>query len=506
MTATDIGVPDAAQRRAPTAARQRRAWLGLAMLLLPVLLVSMDVSVLFLAMPTLSAALDPSAVQQLWILDVYGFVLAGLLITMGNLGDRFGRRRILLGGAAVFGLGSVLGAFAPSAAVLIAARTLMGIGGATLLPSSLALITALFADRRSRATAVGIWTAFFAGGSALGPILGGLLLNHFWWGSAFLVNLPVLVVFLALGPLLLPEHRAGRGPLDPISVVLSVGGILPLIYALKHAAAEGFVLADGLLAVLGAGLLLLFLRRQRHLDDPLLDLSLFRRASFTVAVASSTAGMLALAGISYLTSIYLQSVTGRDPLAAAVLGIPAAVVVFTVSMSGSRIGRRLGAGASFVLALGTAAVGNLLLLGIGVDGGVGWYVAGSTIAGFGYGLCFTLVSEVAISAVPPDRAGAAAGVSETSFELGNGLGLSLLGSLVTLVFRSKGAFGSTLGETLEHGDSGLVHAARAAYVSGVHIAIVVAATLLAVMAVTALLVSRRAAGALRTRGYGRPVR
>jgi MFS transporter, DHA2 family, multidrug resistance protein len=486
MTSTDIRVPGAA----PTAGPRRRAWLGLAMLLLPVLLVSMDVSVLFLAMPTLSVALDPSAVQQLWILDVYGFVLAGLLITMGNLGDRFGRRRLLLCGATVFGVGSVLGAFAPSAGVLIAARALMGAGGATLLPSSLALISALFAEPRARATAIGIWTAFFAGGSAIGPIIGGLLLNHFWWGSAFLVNLPVLVVFLALGPLLLPEHRAGRGPIDPISVVLSVGGILPLIYAIKHAAADGFAYTDAVLAVFGAGMLALFLRRQRHLDDPLLDLSLFRRASFTVAVGSSTVGMIALAGITYLTGVYLQSVTGRDPLAAAVLGIPAAAMVFTVSMSGARIGRWLGAGRSFALALGTAAVGNLLLLGIGVDGGIGWYLAGSTIAGFGYGLCFTLVSDVAVSAVPAHRAGAAAGISETSFELGNGLGLSLLGSLVTLVFRSKGSFGSTLGETLEHADAGSAHAARAAYVSGVHVAIVVAAVLLAAMAVVALVSTR----------------
>ncbi|MQY26283.1 MFS transporter [Nocardia aurantia] len=487
MTSTDIRVSGAA----PQVGSPRRAWLGLAVLLLPVLLVSMDVSVLFLAMPTLSAALDPSAMQQLWILDVYGFVLAGLLITMGNLGDRFGRRRILLGGATIFGIGSVLGAFAPSAGVLIAARALMGAGGATLLPSSLALISALFAEPRARAAAIGVWTAFFAGGSAVGPIIGGLLLNHFWWGSAFLVNLPVLVVFLALGALLLPEHRAGRGPLDPISVVLSIGGILPLIYAVKHAAADGVAITDGVFAVIGAGLLWAFLRRQRHLDDPLLDLSLFRRTGFTVAIGSSTIGMLALSGLGYLGSVYLQSVTGRDPLAAAFLSIPAAAMVFVVSMGGARIGRRLGAPVSFAVALGTAAAGNLLMLGIGVDGGVGWYVAGSTIAGFGYGLCFTLVSDVAISAVPPQRAGAAAGISETSFELGNGLGLSLLGSLVTLVFRSKGHFESTLGETLAHGDAGLAHAARAAYVSGVHAAIVVAAGLLAAMAVVALLSARR---------------
>ncbi|GAB2656081.1 MFS transporter [Nocardia goodfellowii] len=480
------------QVQSPTGTR--RAWLGLAVLLLPVLLVSMDVSVLFLAMPTLTVDLDPSATQALWILDIYGFMIAGLLITMGNLGDRIGRRKILLAGAAVFGLASVLAAFAPSAVVLIVARALMGVGGATLLPSSLALISSLFPDVRQRAAAIGVWTAFFAGGSAVGPIIGGLLLHHFWWGSVFLINLPVLLVLLALGPVLLPEHRSSAlGPIDLPSVALSIGGILPLIYAVKHAAAEGIDVEALALAVIGIVVLTLFVRRQTHLTEPLLDLRLFTRPAFSVAIGSSLTGMMSLAALGYLTSMYLQSVTGRDPLAAALLGIPSAVAVFIFSMSGARLGRQIGVRSTFVLALLLAALGNLMLLGVGVHGGIGWYIAGSTIAGIGYGLAFTLVSDVAVSSVPAERAGSAVGISETSFELGNALGLSLLGSLAALVFRNGGDYAETLGETLHEagGDAALAERARESFVDGMHLATTAGAVILLVMAVVARVAMRK---------------
>lgn len=466
----------------------RRAWLGLGVLLLPVLLVSMDISVLFLAMPTLTTDLDPSASQQLWILDIYGFLLAGLLITMGNIGDRVGRRNILLAGAAVFGLASVLAALAPTAGVLIAARALMGIGGATLLPSSLALISSLFPDPRERGTAIGIWTAFFAGGSAVGPVIGGLLLHHFWWGSVFLINIPVLAVLLLFGPMLLPEHRsAALGPIDVPSVALSIGGILPMVYGIKHMAAEGFDGLSLLVAVAGAGILVLFVRRQRHLDEPLLDLTLFARPLFRVAIGASTVGMMSLAAMSYLTSIYLQSVTGRDPLQAALFGIPMAVALFVFSMGGARVGRRLGVRATFVLALVLSAAGNLMLLGVGVDGGIGWYVTGSAVAGIGYGLSFTLVSDVAVSAVPPERAGSAVGISETSFELGNALGLALLGSLAALIFRSGGDFGDTLSHTT---DPAVLRAAGESFVTGMHWATTTGAVLLLAMAAVAWVSAR----------------
>lgn len=488
MTGT-LARPNTQQRTAAP----RRAWLGLAVLILPVLLVSMDMSVLYLAMPTLTTSLDPSATEQLWILDIYGFMIAGLLITMGNLGDRIGRRNILLAGAAIFGIASTLAAFAPNAEVLIAARALMGIGGATLLPSSLALISSLFPRDRDRTMAIGIWTAFFAGGSAVGPIIGGVLLHHFWWGSVFLINAPVVLVLLVFGPMLLPEHKsAGRGPLDLLSVALSIGGILPLVYAIKHFAAEGMDAYAVVIGVIGLALLIAFVRRQSRLAEPLLDLSLFRRGLFSVAIGSSTVGMLALAGMSYLTSTYLQSVTGRDALQAALLGIPMAIVVFACSMGGGRIGQALGVRTAFVVSALTAAVGNLMLLGVGVDGGIGWYIAGSVVAGAGLGTIFTLVSEVAVSSVPPERAGSAVGISETSFELGNGLGLALLGSLAALVFRSGGDFAPTLGETLTRagGDNALIDSARAAFVNGMHVATTAGAVLLLVLAIVAAFVKR----------------
>ncbi|WP_067847629.1 MFS transporter [Nocardia lijiangensis] len=495
---TDVETVRPAEGAASVAVGSRRAWLGLGVLLLPVLLVSMDISVLFLAMPTLTVDLDPSAAQQLWILDIYGFLIAGLLITMGNLGDRIGRRNILLAGATVFGIASVLAAFAPTAGVLIAARALMGIGGATLLPSSLALISSLFPDARERAAAIGVWTAFFAGGSAVGPIIGGLLLHHFWWGSVFLINIPVLLILLAFGPFLLPEHRAGvLGPLDLPSVALSIGGILPVVYAVKHAASEGIDAESIVIGLIGIAVLVVFVRRQRTLAEPLLDLRLFGRAQFSVAIGSSLVGMMSLAALSYLTSVYLQSVTGRDPLAAALLGIPMAVAVFICSVSGARVGRWIGVRATFVLALLASALGNLMLLGVGVDGGIGWYLAGSTIAGIGYGLAFTLVSDVAVSSVPPERAGSAVGISETSFELGNALGLALLGSLAALVFRSGGDYASTLGETIQHAgaDGELAHSAQASFVDGMHLATTVGAGLLVLMAVVAWVATRRPARA-----------
>ncbi|WP_280268056.1 MFS transporter [Nocardia wallacei] len=476
----------------------RRAWLGLALLILPVLPVSVDITVLYLAMPTVTERLVPSATQQLWILDIYAFLVAGLLITMGNLGDRIGRRRVLLSGATIFGLASVLAAFAPNAGTLIAGRALMGLGGAMVLPSSLALIPSLFSEPRPRATAIAVWTAFMAGGSAIGPIIGGLLLHKFWWGSVFLINTPVILALLALGPFLLPEHRAaGRGPLDLPSVTLSIAGILPVVYAVKEAAAAGMTVSTAVAGVFGLIVLLVFVWRQRRLAEPLVDLRLFRHRRFRLAVSSSLVATLSGGGMGSLTSMYLQSVAGRDALGAALLGIPGAMAVGVSSFSGAGVARRLGVRNAFGVGLGTAAAGNLLLLGIGADSGIAWYVAGSVIAGIGYGIVLMLVPDLAVSAVPPERAGSAVGISETSLELGNALGLSLLGSLAALVFRSGGDFAPTLGETLTRNPA-LADAAQRSFVTGMHVATATGAGLLICAAAAAVLGSRSKA-APRTR-------
>ena len=458
----------------------RRTWLGLAVLTLPVFLVSMDVSVLYLAIPSITDALAPSAAQQLWILDIYGFLIAGLLITMGNVGDRVGRRRILLAGAALFGIASVIAAFAPSPEILIAARALMGIGGATLLPSSLSLIANMFPDARERGRAIGVWTAAFAGGSAVGPVIGGVLLHHFWWGVVFLINVPVLAALFVFGPRLIPEYRAATNdPFDVVGVVLSMAGILPLVYAVKTVASEGATTGVVVAGVVGAALLVTFLLHQRRVTSPLLDLKLFGNAQFSGAVAVALIGMMALGGMSYLTGVYLQSVMGHDVLAAAIAGLPMAVAVAVFSIGATRVAAFLGTRLAFVGSVGLAAAGNLGMLTLGTSTPVWVYVLCTTIAGVGYGIQFSLVSVVVVGSVPPERSGAASGISETSFELGTAMGLALLGSLATLVFRDgdRGwSFGDTLGETLHRATDmssageGLATAAKQAFVDGMHAA------------------------------------
>ncbi len=473
---------DPSNRLRPTTSgtADRRTWLGLAVLTLPVFLVSMDVSVLYLAIPSITDALAPSAAQQLWILDIYGFLIAGLLITMGNVGDRVGRRRILLAGAALFGVASVIAAFAPSPEILIAARALMGIGGATLLPSSLSLIANMFPDARERGRAIGVWTAAFAGGSAVGPVIGGVLLHHFWWGVVFLINVPVLAALFVFGPRLIPEYRAATNdPFDVVGVVLSMAGILPLVYAVKTVASEGATTGVVVAGVVGAALLITFLLHQRRVTSPLLDLKLFGNAQFSGAVAVALIGMMALGGMSYLTGVYLQSVMGHDVLAAAIAGLPMAVAVAVFSIGATRVAAFLGTRLAFVGSVGLAAVGNLGMLTLGTSTPVWVYVLCTTIAGVGYGIQFSLVSVVVVGSVPPERSGAASGISETSFELGTAMGLALLGSLATLVFRDgdRGwSFGDTLGETLHRAadmgsaGEGLATAAKQAFVDGMHAA------------------------------------
>ncbi|MBT0567208.1 MFS transporter [Williamsia sp. CHRR-6] len=478
-----------------------RAWLGLAIMTLPVLLVAMDFSILYLAMPTITTALNPSAAEQLWILDIYGFLIAGLLITMGNIGDRFGRRRVLLTGATVFGVASVIAALAPTAEVLIGARALMGIGGATLMPATLSLITNMFPDAKARSLAIGVWTACFAGGSAVGPVIGGVMLHHFWWGSVFLLNVPVIALLLVFAPRLVPEYRSGTtAPFDVTGVVLSLAGILPLVYAIKHLAAEGLDATAVITGVIGVVALAAFFRQQQTAKHPLLQLNLFRSPIFSSAILAALVCMMALGATSYLTGIYLQSVLNHDVLAAALAGIPAAVSVAVFSLGAARIGAWLGTRLAFVAALAVSATGNLALLLLGTDTPVWIYLAATTVAGVGYGVIFSLVSEVAIAAAPPERAGAASGISETSFELGTSLGLALIGSLATVVYRSHAdgrPFSDTLGETLKRAreigstrGADLAETARVAFVDGLHVAAATAAGLLLATAVVIACVLR----------------
>ncbi|WP_258311372.1 MFS transporter [Streptomyces sp. NWU49] len=456
----------------------------------PVLLVSMDGSILFLAMPRISQALAPTADQALWILDIYGFAVGSLLIAFGNIGDRYGRLRLLMIGAAIFGIGSATAAFAPTAELLIAARALMGIAGATLLPSALAVLSELFSDPRRRAQAIGIFAAAFAAGFAIGPIVGGMLLERFWWGSVFLVNLPVIALFLIFAPVLLGEVRTARpGRVDVLSVATSAAGLLLAIYGLKHAAAEGLSTTAVLAGVAGLALLAWFARRQRALEHPLMDLSLFRDRVFTVAVITGLLPLAAWSAAAYLAGIYLQSVLDLPIVQAALLALPGATVLTTACIVTPMVVDRVGKRAALIVCHFSIAAGLLFLLPATTDGGIGWYIASTVIAGVGYGISFAVVADTTVGAVPTERAGSAGAIAETSNEIGNALGIALLGSLAALIFRLQGPdLASTLDETLQL--PGLAPAtvvnAKAAFVTGLHVAAAVASLLHVALGILAL--------------------
>jgi len=467
-----------------------RAWLGLVVVLGPVLLVSMDGSILFLAMPRISQALGPSADQALWILDVYGFAVGSLLIAFGNLGDRYGRLRLLMAGATVFGLASAAAAFAPTAGLLIAARACMGIAGATLLPSALAVLSELFTEPRCRAQAIGVFAAAFAAGFAVGPVIGGVLLERFWWGSVFLVNLPVIVLFLSVAPVLLREVRTTRpGRVDPVSVVTSAVGLLLAIYGIKHAAAEGLSVTALAAGVAGVAVLAWFGLRQRRLEHPLIDFSLFRDRVFTVAVITGLLPLAAWSAAAYLSGIYLQSVLGLPVLATALLALPGASVLTTACIVTPVIVDRVGKRTVLLVCHFTIAAGLLLLLPTTITGGVGWYVASTTIAGIGYGISFAVVADTAVAAVPPERAGSAGAIAETSNEIGNALGIAVLGSLAALLFRIQGPeLAPTLDETLQLPGLAVtvVSEAKSAFLTGLHVAVSAAGVLHIILGLVAL--------------------
>ena len=320
-TAAGLGRP--VDRPPPHATR--REWAGLAVLALPTLLVAMDLTVLHLAVPHLSADLQPSSAELLWIVDIYGFLVAGSLITMGTLGDRIGRRRLLLAGAATFGVASVIAAFANSAGMLIATRALLGVAGATLLPSTLALIRHMFVDPKQRGLAIGVWAAVFSAGTAVGPVLGGALLERFWWGSVFLIAVPTMVALLVLGPALLPEYRdPGAGRLDLVSAALSLVGVLAFIYGLKQIAEHGVGALSVLSIAAGLAVGVVFVLRQRALADPLIDLRLFGAPAFSASLTAETFALFAWAGTYLFLAQYLQLVKGLSPLEAGVWLLPAA--------------------------------------------------------------------------------------------------------------------------------------------------------------------------------------
>ncbi|MCJ7993467.1 MFS transporter [Rhizobium cremeum] len=444
----------------------RREWIGLGILSIACLIYSMDLSVLFLAMPAITTDLDPSAAELLWINDIYGFMVAGFLVTMGTLGDRIGRRKVLLIGAAAFGAASVFAAFSTTAQMLILARACLGVAGATIAPSTLSLVVNLFANENERNRAIGIWGTAFSLGGLIGPLIGGVLLQYFHWGSVFLINVPVMLVLIIAAPFLLPEYRGEEaGRIDLPSVGLSLATVLPIIYGFKKIATDGMDPFYFVPVALGLTFGALFVRRQRRLPDPLIDLSLFRIPAFLASLLVNLAGVFFVFGIFLFQNQYLQLVVGLTPLQAALWsGLPG--LVFTVmSLQAYRITNRLGAVRTVLLGLLVNAVGAAIMAIAAYHESLFGVLGSSALIALGFVPVILTTTGLIVGSAPPERAGAASAISETSAEFGGALGVALLGSLGSVIYRFAMTgvdFGGLSAERAEAGRTTLAGAVDAA--------------------------------------------
>ncbi|MER5771154.1 MFS transporter [Streptomyces sp. NPDC001985] len=405
------------------------------MLCSSLLLVAMDATILNVALPSLIDDLRPSAIAQLWIIDIYGLVLGGLLVTTGAVGDRYGRKLLFITGIVIFGIASVVAATAGSTGQLIGGRVLLGIGGAMVMPSTLSLIRNVFTDARERALAIGIWAAVAGAGAAVGPLVGGVLVEEYGWAAAFWINVPVVVVTIIAGVWLLPEFKdAGHGPLDYLGSVLSVVGIVALAWGIKHVAKGSPAPLD--LAVLAAGVLVLalFARRQLTLRDPLLDVRLFRNRTFTAAALVILMAMLAIGAALFLVSLWLQYVHGYSPSQAGLRTLPAALAMLVGALLAPWVMERIGVRSIMALGLSGVVAGFLVLALSPEPTTYGYVAAVLVLLGLGDGMAITTASSVLVSTVPAERAGQAGAVSETNYELGVGLGVALLGSIHGAVY------------------------------------------------------------------------
>jgi MFS transporter, DHA2 family, multidrug resistance protein len=490
----------------------RREWIGLAVIALPCLLYSMDLTVLNLAVPSLSAELEPSSVQLLWIVDIYGFLVAGSLMTMGTLGDRIGRRRLLLIGAGAFGVASVLAAFSRSAEMLIATRALLGLAGATLAPSTLSLIRNMFLDPQQRTLAIGVWISSFSAGAAIGPLVGGALLEQFWWGSVFLIGVPVMLLLLAVGPFLLPEFKdPNAGRLDVTSALLSLACVLSIIYGIKRLAQDGPGWDATLAIVAGLAVGTAFVRRQLTLADPLIDVRLFRVPAFSVSLASYMLGTFVAFGVFVFVAQYLQLVLGLSPLVAGLWTAPFAVAFIIGSLATPLITRRIRPAWVMAGGLALAAAGFALFSQVRTGSGLAILVVAFVAYSLGLAPTFTLATDMIVGSAPPERAGVAAALSETGSELGGALGIAIIGSLGTALYRGElagavppgvppeavEAARSTLGtavavaERLPH-DVGavLLDAARMAFTDSLRLSGIISAGVVAVAAILVAILLR----------------
>ncbi|TQS40159.1 MFS transporter [Cryptosporangium phraense] len=499
----------------------RREWLGLAVLALPTLLVSIDVFVMLLALPHLSVALNADSTQQLWIMDAYPFLLSGFLITMGAVSDRIGPRKLLLIGATAFGVTSTLAAYAPNPVLLIVARAVLGVAGATLAPSILALISAMFRDPKERGLAIGVWFVCFMGGTAIGPVVGGAMLAHFWWGSVFLLGVPAMVVLLACAPVLRPFSYAEHGDavggihvapakIDPASVALSLAAVLPIVYGLKQLAKDGPGVTALAAIVLGLVAGTIFLRRQHRLPRPLLNLKILRDPACATALGGLFLGTLLMGAMMLFITERLQLVAGLSALRSGLWMLPAAATSAVSVVVAPLLARRVRPAYLIAggLAISVAAQAALALLP--ADAGPGRIAACFALTNLGAGPLVSLATGLVLGAVPPSEAGSAGALNETSGEFGFALGIATLGSLGVAVYRATidlpagltpvdaARARDTLTEAAQVAaglpdklGSDVLTAAHQAFTTGMQAAAAVSAALLAGLAVLVLVALRR---------------
>jgi DHA2 family multidrug resistance protein-like MFS transporter len=482
----------------------RREWIGLAVIALPCALYAMDLTVLNLAVPQLSKSLRPSASQLLWIIDIYGFMVSGWLITMGTLGDRIGRRKLLLIGAVAFGMASVIAAFSTSAATLIAARALLGLAGATVAPSTLSLIRNMFHDDKQRTVAISIWITSYSVGGAIGPLIGGIMLDRFWWGSVFLLAVPIMVLVLILGPMLLPEYRDPQaGRLDLVSAAMSLSAILLMTYGLKRIAEHGLEWIPVATIAGGFSLAVLFVRRQRALEHPLIDLQLFNERRFSTALCIYLLAGIVTFGVYIFIAQYLQLVLGLSPLIAGLWTLPWSAGFIVGTLLVPSIVRRLGTALTMGGGLLLASIGFAVITQVGRGSGLAAIVAASIIFSIGLAPVFTLTTDIIIGSAPPERAGAAAAISETSGELGGVLGVAIMGSIGTALYRgamseapeaARGTLGGALavaGELPEPAAAELTRTASAAFVHAMEVTATIETVMVVIMSIIAFTMLRK---------------
>src|SRR6266511_1857993 len=480
---------------------QRRWWI-LAVLCLSLLIIVVDNSILNVALPTLArpesqGGLDATTSQLQWMVDAYTLVFAGLLLTAGSLGDRFGRRGALQVGLAVFGLGSLLSAMASSPSQLIASRALMGVGGAFIMPGTLSLITSVF-EGKERGRAIAIWAGVAGLAVAIGPVTGGFLLEHFYWGSIFLVNLPIVAVALGAGVLIMPTSKdpiARR--LDLVGAALSIAGLVSLVYAFIEAPTKGWSDSTILGALgLAAVLLVTFFVWERQSSHPMLDLNFFKNPRFTSASASISVLFFAMFGVIFLLTQYFQFVLGYSPLQAGIRLLPLAVTMMVVAPLSARIVERIGTKVVVSTGLFLSGLGVLSFAQFEVSTGYGNIFWRLMLMAVGMGLTMAPATESIMGSLPLAKAGVGSAVNDTTRQVGGALGVAVIGSVASSLYAShvadavakapvqpppavvdqiKEQIGAALAIADRFDVPQLATAARQAFVDGMHAGVHVAA-------------------------------